>query len=49
MDDDRKRQTVQPSAGYEPPRVEVLGTFAELTQMRTVPNVQDNPGQMGTR
>jgi hypothetical protein len=49
MDEDLKRQTVEPAPAYEPPRVDVLGTFAELTQQRTVLREQDNPGQRGTR
>jgi hypothetical protein len=49
MDDDAKRRTVESAPAYEPPRVEVLGTFAELTQARTVLLNTDNPGQRGTR
>ena len=50
MKDDFKRDANRPApaAPYEPPRVEDLGTFAELTQQRTVTGQTDNPGQRGT-
>jgi hypothetical protein len=34
---------------YEPPRVEDLGTFTELTQHRLIPRVTDNTVNLGSR
>jgi hypothetical protein len=50
MKDDLKPDANRPAhQPYEPPRVEDLGTFAELTQARTDLRQTDNPGQRGTR
>jgi hypothetical protein len=49
MKDDAERRIESPVAVYEPPRVEDLGTFAELTQQRTVLLAQDNSGRNGTQ
>ena len=49
MTQDAKRPSEQVPDTYEPPRVEDLGTFAELTQQRTVLRATDNNGQRGTR
>ena len=49
MTDDAERRSDQPVTAYEPPRVEDLGTFAELTQQRTVLLAQDNSGRNGTQ
>lgn len=34
---------------YVPPRVESLGTFTELTQMRSTPRTADNGTLLGTQ
>jgi len=51
MKDESKREPRSPAPveAYEPPRVEDLGTFAELTQARSVVRNTDNPGQRGTQ
>ena len=48
MKDDLERRDDPKVVPYEPPRVEDLGTFAELTQQRTTRNAQDNSGRNGT-
>jgi hypothetical protein len=43
MEDPRRDET------YEPPHVEDLGTFSELTQHRLIPRVTDNAVNLGSR
>jgi hypothetical protein len=49
MTDDAERRIDKPQSGYEPPRIEDLGTFTELTQQRVTRGAQDNAGRNGTQ